>query len=142
MMKKSRLGAKICQPTLLVLSSGRCGSFSPFSWKDRLRVAARIIAVALLWVSLLSGQTIEGRSSELQEKEITTQQEQAQARVQAEAQPEKLVAGPQNIKEKTAIYVFLAWLWLSIGILVYILRLKIKEADRLHAIKFLNPDRK
>jgi len=69
-------------------------------------------------------------------------QQQEEQKVQAEVQPEKIVAGPKNIKESTAIYVFLGWLWVSIGVLIYILRLKIKEVDRLHAIKFFSPDRK
>lgn len=36
----------------------------------------------------------------------------------------------KNIKEKTSVYVFLAWLWLVIGVLLYILNEQIKEAER------------
>lgn len=61
---------------------------------------------------------------------------------QAKAQPEKIVSGPQNIKESTAIYVFLGWMWVSIAVLIYFLRLKIKEADRLYVVKFFFPDKK
>ncbi len=39
--------------------------------------------------------------------------------------------GPQDIQEKTSVYFFLGWMWFSIGILVYFLRMKIKELDRL-----------
>lgn len=60
----------------------------------------------------------------------------------AQAEVEEIVARPKNIKEKTAIYVFLVWLWISIGALIYVLRLKIKEADRIHALKFFSPDGK
>jgi len=50
--------------------------------------------------------------------------------------PAELKAGPKNIKEKTAVFVFLAWTWLLVGMLVYFIRLKIKEADRVHEIRF------
>ncbi len=55
---------------------------------------------------------------------------------QAQTQPEKIVPGPQNIKERTAVYVFLGWLWVSIAVLVYFLRLKIKEIDRIYVLRF------
>jgi hypothetical protein len=55
---------------------------------------------------------------------------------QAQTQPEKIVPGPQNIKERTAVYVFLGWLWVSIAVLVYFLRLKIKEIDRVYNLRF------
>ncbi len=56
--------------------------------------------------------------------------------VQDQAPPEKIVVGPQNIKERTAIYVFVGWLWAAIVVLVYITRLEIKEVDRLLELKF------
>jgi hypothetical protein len=62
--------------------------------------------------------------------------------IQAQAQPEKIVAAFQNIKESSRTYVFLGWMWLSIAVLIYFLRLKIKEADRLYEIKFFSPDKK
>ena len=55
-----------------------------------------------------------------------------------EEQAEKIQSGPQNIKEKFAIYVFIAWLWISIGIIVFLLLLKIKEADRLHQLSYFH----
>ena len=60
----------------------------------------------------------------------------------AKAQPVSVTAAPQNIRESTAIYVFIGWTWLSIGVLFYLLRLKIKETDRLHLSKYFNPDKK
>ncbi len=48
----------------------------------------------------------------------------------------KIIPSPKNIKERTGIYVFLGWMWLSIIVLVYILKLKIDEVDRLLHIKF------
>lgn len=61
---------------------------------------------------------------------------------EAKPQPASVVPALQNIKEGTAIYVFLGWMWLAIGVLSYLLRLKIKEADRLLASKYYSPDKK
>jgi hypothetical protein len=62
--------------------------------------------------------------------------------VQAQPQPDKIVAAPQNIKERTAIFVFVGWLWAAIFVLIYILRLEIKEADRLLDLKFYRDEKK
>jgi hypothetical protein len=80
------------------------------------------------------------------------QSEQAQAKPQSapskpqpeevKTLPEKTVPGPQNIKEITAIRVFLGWMWVSIAILVYFLVLKIKETDRLYFSRYFTPDKK
>ena len=59
----------------------------------------------------------------------------------AKAQPESVVPSPANIRESTAISVFIGWMWLSIGVLVYLLRLKIMESDRLHFARYFNPDK-
>jgi len=96
-----------------------------------------ILALIVPWSGLFGRQHKEQAFPAKQ-----TVQQQEEQKVQAEARPEKIIPGPQNIKESTAIYVFLGWLWISIGVLIYVLRLKIKEADRLHAIKFFTPDRK
>jgi cytochrome b6 len=63
--------------------------------------------------------------------------------LQTPSQPEadKIIAAPENIKEGTAIYVFLGWMWLSVVVLVYFLRLKIKETDRLYRSKFFSPEK-
>lgn len=58
--------------------------------------------------------------------------------VQVVKEPEKIIPSPKNIKESTAIYIFVGWVWLSIIVLIFILRAKIKEVDRLHRIKFFN----
>ena len=59
---------------------------------------------------------------------------------QAKPQPEKIVAAPRNIKERSRIYVFIGWMWASIAVLIYFLWFKIKEADRLYKIKYFAPD--
>ena len=63
--------------------------------------------------------------------------------LQTPAKPEadKLVPSPANIKESTAIYVFLGWMWLSIVVLIYFLRLKVKEIDRLYWSRFFSPEK-
>ena len=57
------------------------------------------------------------------------------AQAQPQAAPEIIVPGPRNIRERIGIFVFVAWLWAAIVILVFILRLEIREADRVHKLK-------
>jgi hypothetical protein len=65
----------------------------------------------------------------------------------AELQPEKeetqevIIPAPKDIKEAVGIYVFLAWMWISIFVLIYIIRQKIKEADRIYRLKFFSSDK-
>jgi hypothetical protein len=58
-----------------------------------------------------------------------------------EPEMEEIHSGPKDIKERIATYVFLGWLWLSILVLIYILRLKIKESDRLHNFVYFDTDK-
>jgi hypothetical protein len=53
---------------------------------------------------------------------------------------EPIVPAFSGIREKTAVYVFYAWLWLSIVILIYFLRLWVKEADRVYKVKYYAPE--
>lgn len=62
--------------------------------------------------------------------------------IQAKDVQQKIIPSPQNIKEQTGIYVFLAWMWIAIVVLIYILRLKIREVDRLHKLRFLSVKKK
>lgn len=57
---------------------------------------------------------------------------------QTESAAETIVPGPENIRQKTALYIFIGWLWLSIGVCIFLLRLKIKEADRLLYLDFFS----
>jgi cytochrome b6 len=63
--------------------------------------------------------------------------------LQTPAKPEadRIIPSPQNIKEGMAIYVFLGWMWLSVGVLIYFLRLKVKEIDRLYWSRFFSPEK-
>ncbi len=47
-----------------------------------------------------------------------------------EAPEEVLHSGPKDFKERWSIYVFVAWMWFSIAVLVYFIKLHIREADR------------
>jgi hypothetical protein len=60
--------------------------------------------------------------------------------LQTPSKPEadKIVPGPQSIKENVGILVFLAGIWLSIFVLIYLLRLKIKETDRLLEVGYFS----
>ncbi|MGD2245962.1 MAG: hypothetical protein PVI11_05375 [Candidatus Aminicenantes bacterium] len=55
---------------------------------------------------------------------------------------DKITPGPQNIKESAGIFVFVAWMWLAIFVLIYVLRLKVKEVDRLFEIRYLSGKKK
>ncbi len=61
---------------------------------------------------------------------------------QGEESQEEIIPGPQNITESTGIYVFIAWMWLAIFVLIYILKLKVKEVDRLFEIQFISEKKK
>jgi hypothetical protein len=69
-------------------------------------------------------------------------QEEKEEKIQAKDVQEKIIPSPQNIKEQTGIYVFVAWMWIAIVVLIFILRLKIKEVDRLHKLRFLSVKKK
>ncbi|MBM3297136.1 MAG: cytochrome bc complex cytochrome b subunit [Candidatus Aminicenantes bacterium] len=48
----------------------------------------------------------------------------------------ELAAGPQSAGERTGIYVFLAWTWATIVFLVFVMRVKVREVDALHAVGY------
>ncbi len=56
-----------------------------------------------------------------------------------QAPAETIHPGPQNLKEKWAIGVFLAWMWFSIAVFVYLIRLQIREADRITELGYDDP---
>lgn len=96
----------------------------------------KIIALFLIAVSLhpiiLLGSGIAKQVVQEEKTEIT----------QKEEGEDKIISGPQNIKESTGIFVFVAWMWLAIFVLIYVLRLKIKEVDRLLEIRYLSEKKK
>jgi|WetSurMetagenome_2_1015567.scaffolds.fasta_scaffold247186_3 hypothetical protein len=67
----------------------------------------------------------------------------APAKKPAKKAPEKrtetIVPAFSGIKEQTAVYVFYGWLWLSIVVLIYFVRLWVKESDRVYHAKYYEP---
>lgn len=61
-------------------------------------------------------------------------QESAQASLKpaAAAPGQDKPAAPRPAKERMSVYVILAWVWLSIVVLLGFLRLRVREADRVH----------
>lgn len=79
---------------------------------------------------------------EAAEESITAEEAPVQKNQPAgEEQVETIVPAPKDVKEATAIYVFLGWMWLSIFVLIYFLRHKVKETDRIHQLKFFSKER-
>lgn len=68
--------------------------------------------------------------------------QQAPPKKQDESREEKIIPSPKNIKEKTFFYVFIGWMWLSIIVLIYFLRLKIRETDRLNKLRFFSKNKR
>lgn len=71
----------------------------------------------------------------------SVEQDVAQAKTstpQEKEEPEKIVGAPQDAKQKTGILVFVGWMWISVFVIIYFLRLKIKEADRLYRLRFFS----
>jgi len=64
--------------------------------------------------------------------------------LQTPSKPEadRIIPSAQNIKESTGIFVFLGGIWLSVVVLIYLLRLKIKETDRLLEAGFFSSDKR
>ena len=51
--------------------------------------------------------------------------------VAATAPGQETPAAPRPARERMAVYVLLAWVWLSIAVLLWLLRLRVREADRI-----------
>ena len=61
-----------------------------------------------------------------------------QGAIVAEKERPKVVAVPQDVREKTGVLVYAAWIWISILVIVYIFILKVREADRLHRLNYFS----
>ncbi len=95
-----------------------------------MRIARSVLALFILLFFL--GGSFGPLCSSIQQVVV----EKETGSIQIEEESERIVGSPQNIKEKTGIFVFVGWMWLSVIVLVSFLRLKIKEADRLYRLKF------
>jgi hypothetical protein len=96
----------------------------------------RFLGVFLLVVFFLSFFILEFNFAQ------QVRQEEQEEKIQVKDDQEKIIPSPQNIKESTGIYVFVAWMWIAIFVLIYVLRLKIREVDRLLKLRFLPTKKK
>lgn len=102
---------------------------------------ALTLALALLMPALLSAQnpaptTPLTKPKPAEQTATQTAPAKPAPKVKTPPVPEIIHPAYASLKEKTAVLVFLAWLWLIVGILVWLLRMKIREADRVHGLKF------
>jgi len=74
------------------------------------------------------------------ESMMTEENQDQNTRPAGEEEAEIIVPAPKDVKEATAIFVFLGWMWLAIFVLIYFLRLKVRETDRIHRLKFFEKD--
>ena len=98
------------------------------------KVAVPLYAIFLLAIVFSMGQ------AEVRDSREASFLQQSQGDL-VEDEVETIVPAATGIKQATAIYVFLGWIWLSIGILIFFLRLKIKEVDRLHRLGYFSEDK-
>jgi hypothetical protein len=91
--------------------------------KHRLRAAAAPAVLILLSLALIGG---------------LYAQQPGEASPQVEAEGGKIRPAPKNITEQVEICVFLAWIWGMILLLIFVLRHKIKEMDRLYEIRYFS----
>ncbi len=117
--------------------------------RSRIIRAPALLTLGILGITLIayvSGKTV---SLPIQaQPKIQTQSDSPQATPAGQTQEkqtvekakgsDKIVPAFKNIKERTAVYVFLGWIWVAVCVLIYILRQKVKEADRLYKAKFFD----
>ncbi len=84
----------------------------------------RVIAAAgiLIWASLVASGVLEARLQD------TAQPSLKPATITAPGQESP--ATPRPARERMSVYALLAWVWLSIAVLLWLLRLRVREADR------------
>ena len=86
------------------------------------RRAIAVLGIFLLGSLLTAGLT-EARAQEAPQASLKT----------AAPEPgQEKPAGPRPPRERMAVYVILAWVWLSIAVLLGLLRLRVREADRVY----------
>ena len=83
-------------------------------------VSSAVLVVA--FVSILASGVGEARSQGAPQAAVKATVEKAPGQA--------ILAAPRTARERTSIYVLLAWLWLSIAVLLWLLRLRVREADR------------
>ncbi len=93
------------------------------------------LALALLLPALLHAGGAQAAANTVAKAPVPKTDSQTVSKVKAPPVPQTVHPGYASLREKTAVLVFLAWLWLIVGIFAYLLRLKIREADRVYGLK-------
>jgi hypothetical protein len=105
---------------------------------QRAKLCWRRAAIFLLAAGALSVFFVYGNSPQVSGSSGKETASLSEEQVQAE----KIIPAPKNVKERTTVTVFLIWLWAAIFALVYILRLKIQESDRIKRLRFFSNEKK
>ena len=90
----------------------------------------RVIAAAgiFIWASLGASGILEARL------QATPQPSLKPAPATAPGQEPPAPAAPRPARERMSVYVLLAWVWFSIAVLLWLLRLKVRETDRVYSM--------
>ena len=91
------------------------------------RVGQRVALAAGLLALLLVPWSAPARAQEAQPAKPAVASAQA---------AEEIAPGSKDARERTGVYVFLVWLWSVLIVLVFILRAKVKDVDRLHDMRY------
>ena len=92
----------------------------------RMRVIAALGILVL--GSLVASGVLEARL------QATPQPSLKPATATAPGQEPPAPATPRPAKERIAVYVLLVWVWHSIAVLLWLLRLKVRETDRVYSM--------
>lgn len=98
-------------------------------------------ALALVGFLVLLSPALALAVQEKPEAESALVQVEPAAPAEEEVRAEVVHPGPQSLKEGWGIGVFLVWMWLSIGVLVYFIRLQVREVDRVTEMGYDKPIR-
>jgi len=86
-----------------------------------------ITAVGIfLWGSLVASGVLEARVQETPQPSLKP--------AAATAPGQETPAAPRPARERMFVRVLLGWVWLSIAVLLWLLRLRVREADRVYSM--------
>ncbi|MBU1338639.1 MAG: hypothetical protein KKD56_06195 [Acidobacteria bacterium] len=94
------------------------------------------VLLALLVIVAGHSQTASGQDAAALAGPDSQKQMTDASNTEPETAPEKTIPGPKTAKERIAVYVFLAWTWATVFVLIVLIRGKIKESDRLYHLKY------
>jgi hypothetical protein len=97
--------------------------------------------LAALFALLLISDFLVGQRTSALPKQAPVAKKAGETAPAPDQAGQEVVPGPRNPKERVGIYVFMAWLWISIIVLVFILRSKVKEADQLFEARYFNDEK-